>query len=63
MYRSTGFAGGVFDAALKDGTLRAVLSNGARVTLTPQAEGAINWTASDGSRSLEAPLVRGRDDP
>jgi pimeloyl-ACP methyl ester carboxylesterase len=63
MYRSTGFGGGVFDAALKDGTLRAVLSNGARVILTPQAEGAINWTSSDGARSLEAPLVRGRDDP
>lgn len=63
MYRSTGFGGGVFDATLSDGAVRAVLTNGSRVTLRPDGEGAITWTASDGSRSLDAPLVRGRDDP
>ncbi len=63
MYRSTGFGGGVFDATLKDGVLRAVLSNGAKVTLKPEGEGALTWTSSDGSRSLDAPLVRGHDDP
>jgi pimeloyl-ACP methyl ester carboxylesterase len=63
MYRSTGFGGGVFDATLEDGTLRAVLSNGARVTLSPEGEGVITWTSSDGSRSLRAPLVRGPDEP
>jgi hypothetical protein len=60
MYRSTGFAGGVFDAAVKDGVIRAVLSNKSTVTLKPEGEGSITWTAADGSRSLDAPLVRGR---
>jgi hypothetical protein len=63
MYRSTGIGGGVFDATLKDGVVRAVLSNGSRVTLKPDGEGAITWTSSDGSRSLDSPLVRGLDDP
>jgi len=63
MYRSTGIGGGVFDATLKDGIVRAVLSNGSRVTLKPDGDGAITWTSSDGSRSLDSPLVRGRDDP
>ena len=62
MYRSTSFRGGVFDATVKDGVVRAVLSNKATVTLKPEGEGTINWTAADGSRSLDAPLVRGRDD-
>lgn len=62
MYRSTGFGGGVFDATLKDGVLRAVLSNGSKVTLKPEGEGAITWTASDGSRSVDARLVRGREE-
>jgi pimeloyl-ACP methyl ester carboxylesterase len=63
MYRSTGIGGGVFDATLKDGIVRAVLSNGSRVMLKPDGDGAITWTSSDGSRSLDSPLVRGRDDP
>ena len=63
MYRSTGFPGGVFDATLEGGGLRALLSNGSKVTLMPEGEGSISWTSADGSRSLRAPLVRGRDDP
>jgi pimeloyl-ACP methyl ester carboxylesterase len=62
MYRSTGFGAGVFDAVVKDGLVRATLSNGSTVSLKPDGGGAITWTASDGSRSLDAPLVRGRDD-
>jgi pimeloyl-ACP methyl ester carboxylesterase len=63
MYRSTGIGGGVFDATLKDGIVRAVLPNGSRVILKPDGDGALTWTWSDGSRSLDSPLVRGRDDP
>jgi hypothetical protein len=63
MYRSTTFAGGVFEATVKDGAIRAVLSNKSVVTLKPEGEGTITWTASDGSRSLDAPLTRGRDEP
>jgi pimeloyl-ACP methyl ester carboxylesterase len=63
MYRSTTFAGGVFEATVKDGAIRAVLSNKSTVTLKPEGEGTITWTASDGSRSLDAPLTRGRDEP
>jgi pimeloyl-ACP methyl ester carboxylesterase len=61
MYRSTGFKGGVYDATVKDGAIRATLSNNATVTLKPGGEGTITWTASDGSRSLDAPLTRGKD--
>jgi pimeloyl-ACP methyl ester carboxylesterase len=63
LYRSTGFAGGVFDAALKDGTLRAVLSNKATVTVAPEGEGALTWTSADGSRSVNGRLLRGREEP
>ena len=63
MYRSTGFGGGVFDAAVNDGVIRAVLSNKSTVTLKPAQGGTITWTAADGSRSLDAPLNAGRDDP
>jgi hypothetical protein len=63
MYRSTGFGAGVFDAAVKDGVIRAVLSNGSKVILKPEGEGRITWTSSDGSRSVEGTLARGRDDP
>lgn len=63
LYRSTSFAGGVFEATVKDGAIRAVLSNKSTVTLKPEGDGTITWTASDGSRSLDAPLTRGRDDP
>jgi hypothetical protein len=63
MPRSTGFGAGVFEAVVKDGLIRATLSNGSTVSLKPDDGGAITWTASDGSRSLDAPLVRGGDDP
>jgi hypothetical protein len=39
-----------------------VLSNKSTVTLKPEGEGAITWTSADGSRSLNAPLLRGRED-
>lgn len=60
LYRSTTLSGGVFDATVKDGVIRAVLSNKSTVVLKPEGEGTITWTASDASRSLHAPLVRGR---
>jgi pimeloyl-ACP methyl ester carboxylesterase len=62
LYRSTGMGGGIFEATVQDGVIRAVLSNKSTVTLKPGGDGTITWTASDGSRSLTAPLVRGRDD-
>jgi hypothetical protein len=65
MYRATSFTvgGGVVDAAVGDGVIRAVLENRSTVTLTPKGEGAISWRSADGSRSLDAPLVRGRPEP
>ena len=63
MYRSTGFRGGVFDAAIKDGAIQAVLSNKATVTLSPEGDGTITWRSSDGSRSLKATLIKGRAEP
>jgi pimeloyl-ACP methyl ester carboxylesterase len=63
MYRSTGTTRGVFDATVKDGVIRAVLPNKSTVTLKPEGSGVVTWTASDGSRSLNAPLIRGREDP
>ena len=62
MYRSTGFGSAVLDAEIKDGGIRAMLSNKSTVTLQPGREDLIIWTSSDGSRSLTGPLVRGRDD-
>ena len=61
LYRSTGFAGGLVDAAVKDGTIQATLSNKATVTLKPGEDGTLVWTAADRSRTLEAPLARGGD--
>jgi pimeloyl-ACP methyl ester carboxylesterase len=61
MYRSTGAAGGVFDATAKDGAVHAVLSSGATVTLTPEGSGRLTWAAADRSRTVSAPLVRGRE--
>jgi len=61
LYRSTGFAGGVVDAAVKDGAVHATLSNKSTVTLKPGESGVLTWTASDRSRTLGAPLNRGRD--
>jgi pimeloyl-ACP methyl ester carboxylesterase len=63
MYRSTGIGGGVFDATVKDGAIRAVLSNKSTVTLKPERDGTLTWTAADGSRSVNAPLVVGRETP
>jgi len=63
MYRSTGFRGGVFDAAIKDGAIQAVLSNKSTVTLSPEGDGTITWRSSDGSRSLKATLIKGRAEP
>jgi pimeloyl-ACP methyl ester carboxylesterase len=60
LYRSTGFGGGVFDATVADGAIRAVLSNKSTVTLQPgSGEGTITWMAANGARTLSAPLVRG----
>jgi hypothetical protein len=63
MYRSTGIGGGVFDATVNDGVIRAVLGNKSTVTLRPEGDGTIIWTAADGIRSIKAPLVRGREHP
>src|SRR5262249_5562930 len=63
LYRSTGTTSGVYDATVKDGVIRAVLSNKSTVTLKPDGNGVLTWSTSDASRSVNAPLVRGRGDP
>jgi len=63
LYRSTGTTSGVYDATVKDGVIRAVLSNKSTVTLKPDGNGVLTWSTSDASRSVNAPLVRGREDP
>lgn len=59
LYRSTGTAGGVLDAQIIGGTMRAVLPNRSTVTLSPNGHGTITWTSSDGSQVLSAPLRQG----
>jgi pimeloyl-ACP methyl ester carboxylesterase len=63
MYRSTGIGGGIFDATVNGGVIQAVLTNKSTITLKPEGDGVIVWTAADGSRSLNAPLVRGPEVP
>jgi len=41
------------------GSLQAVLSNKSVVTLSPEGDGTITWTSSNGSIVLKAPLRRG----
>jgi pimeloyl-ACP methyl ester carboxylesterase len=43
IYRSTGIGGGVFDATLSEGGIRAVLANKSTVTLSSEGEGTITW--------------------
>ena len=73
MYRSTGFKGGVYDATVKDGAIRATLSNNATVTLKPIDGGGTLLTytveaqiggklAQLGQRLInDAPLTRDKD--
>jgi pimeloyl-ACP methyl ester carboxylesterase len=61
LYTSTGFKGGVVDAVVKEGAIHATLANKATVVLKPEGDGVLSWTAADRARTLEAPLVRGRD--
>jgi hypothetical protein len=58
-YRSAGSAGGVFDVTIVGGSLQAVLTNKSVVTLSPEGDGTITWTSSNGSMVLKAPLRRG----
>jgi pimeloyl-ACP methyl ester carboxylesterase len=59
LYRSTGTGGGVLDAKILGGSMRAVLPNKSTVTLSPDGHGTITWTSSDRSQVLSAPLRRG----
>jgi hypothetical protein len=63
MYRSTGFGSAMLDAEVKEGGIRAMLSNKSTVILKPGREDTLTWTSSDGSRSMTGPLIRGRADP
>ena len=56
MYR-TGPRGGIWDATVVDGTLRAVLRNKATVVLSARENGTITWTSADKSRTLTGVLV------
>ncbi len=62
LYRSTGVGGGVLDARIIGGSMRAVLPNKSTVTLSPDGHGTITWTSSDGSQVVSAPLRRGMRD-
>lgn len=58
-YRSAGSAGGVFDVKIAGGSLQAVLTNKSVVALSPDGDGTITWTSSNGLVVLKAPLRRG----
>ena len=62
MYRSTGISGGVFDATTTGGVIRMVLPNKSTITLKPDRDGTLTWSAADGSRSLNTELRIGRED-
>ncbi len=59
LYRSTGSRGGVLDAKITGGSMRAMLPNRSTITLSPDSHGTITWTSADGSQVLTAPLRRG----
>lgn len=59
LYQSTGIGGGVYEATISGGSIRALLPNKSSVTLSPDDNGTITWRAADGSRTLKAPLARG----
>jgi pimeloyl-ACP methyl ester carboxylesterase len=63
MYRSTGATGGVLDAAVTSDAIHATLRNGTTLTLKPGGDGTLTATSADRSRSAEAPLHRGVEEP
>lgn len=61
LYRSSGSAGGVYDAMIAGGSILAVLPNKSSVVLSQDGGGTITWTSSDRSVVLKAPLRRGAE--
>jgi pimeloyl-ACP methyl ester carboxylesterase len=61
LYRSSGSAGGVYDAMVAGGSILAVLPNKSSVVLSQDGGGTITWTSSDRSVVLKAPLRRGTE--
>jgi pimeloyl-ACP methyl ester carboxylesterase len=59
LYRSTGSKGGVLDAKIIGGLMRATLPNRSTITVSPDSYGTITWTSADGSQVLTAPLRQG----
>ena len=60
MYR-TGPGGGIYDATITDGVIRAVLRNKATVQVSPQENGTVTWISADKSRTLKGTLRRVED--
>lgn len=58
MYRST-LGGGVYDATVANGVVRAVLRSKATVEVAPRGDGTLTWASADGAQVLTAPLFRG----
>jgi pimeloyl-ACP methyl ester carboxylesterase len=63
MYRSTGLGANVLDAVVAEGGISATLPNKATIMLVPGRDGSLIWRSSDGTRTIKAPLRRGRDEP
>jgi hypothetical protein len=61
MYKTGPSSGGVYDATIADGVIRAVLRNNATVQLSPEANGTVTWISADKSLTLTSPLIRVED--
>ena len=57
MYR-TQPTGGIYDASIGDGTIRAVLRNNAVVFVSPENDGTVTWISPDRSKTLKGALRR-----
>lgn len=57
IYR-TSPGGGVYDATVTDGAIRAVLRNNATVVVSPDDNGTVTWTSADKTVTLKGTLIR-----
>jgi hypothetical protein len=57
VYR-TGPSGGVYDASVADGVIRAVLRNNATIVISPADNGTVTWTSADKTVTLKGTLIR-----
>src|SRR5262249_34309153 len=57
LYNTRG-TGGVYDATIVDGTIRATLTNRSTIVVSPEDEGTVTWVSADKSRTLKGALRR-----